>query len=326
MSKIAKAAFGTSLLVLTAAPAFADGKLTLYTSQPNADAQATVDAFTAAHPDIEVDWIRDGTTSLMTKLNAEIEAGDPQPDVLLIADTVTLEQMKRDGHLAMYQSPEAANYDAALYDAEGGYHSTKLITTGIVYNQQVEMQPASYADLADPELASLTIMPSPLYSGAALIHMSTLLQNGYDLSYYEALKAGGAVNSTGNGGSYKAVASGEEGYGVIVEFLALRAMADGAPVGFVFPEEGVSYVTEPVAIMAGADDMEAAQTFVDFLLSEEGQQLVVSQGYIPARDGLASPEGFPSRDALKLMTFDPAVALDTADENKAAFERIFGAQ
>ncbi|MEM7566464.1 MAG: extracellular solute-binding protein, partial [Pseudomonadota bacterium] len=213
-----------------------------------------------------------------------------------------------------------------LYDAEGGYHSTKLITTGIAYNTQAENVPTSYADLAKPEFATLTIMPSPLYSGAALIHMSTLFQNGYDASYYEGLKAGGAVNSRGNGGSYQAVAGGEEGYAPIVEFLAIRGKADGAPVDYVFPEEGVSYVTEPVAIMAGADDMEAAQAFVDFLLSADGQALVTSQGYIPARNGVASPEGFPSRDELNLMTFDPAVALDTAEENKATFERIFGVE
>ncbi|MGD9864075.1 MAG: Fe(3+) ABC transporter substrate-binding protein, partial [Pseudodonghicola sp.] len=35
--------------------------LTLYTSQPNADAQQTVDAFMAANPGIEVEWVRDGT-------------------------------------------------------------------------------------------------------------------------------------------------------------------------------------------------------------------------------------------------------------------------
>lgn len=56
-------------------------KLVLYTSQPNQDAQTTVDAFKAAYPDVEVEWVRDGTTKLMAKLRAEIAAGDPRPDV-----------------------------------------------------------------------------------------------------------------------------------------------------------------------------------------------------------------------------------------------------
>ncbi|HBM30228.1 MAG TPA: Fe(3+) ABC transporter substrate-binding protein, partial [Halomonas sp.] len=57
---LASIALSTSLL--------ADDKLVLYTSQPNSDAQQTVDAFQAAYPEIEVEWVRDGTTRLMTRL------------------------------------------------------------------------------------------------------------------------------------------------------------------------------------------------------------------------------------------------------------------
>ena len=66
----------------------------LYTSQPNKDAQATVDAFRQVHPDVEVEWIRDGTTKVMAKLRAEFAAGAPKPDVLLIADVVNMESLK----------------------------------------------------------------------------------------------------------------------------------------------------------------------------------------------------------------------------------------
>ena len=66
-------------LTLAAAPATAEvtGKLVLYTSQPNADAQQTVDAFTALYPGVEVEWFRDGTTNVMAKLEAEFAAGAP---------------------------------------------------------------------------------------------------------------------------------------------------------------------------------------------------------------------------------------------------------
>ena len=314
---------GSMLLV---GAANAQEKLVLYTSQPNTDAQQTVDAFMAANPGIQVEWVRDGTSKLMTKLQAEIAAGAPQPDVLLIADTVTLEGLKKDGHLQAYKSPEAANYDAALFDAEGFYHSTKLITTGIAYNTAAAMKPTSWADLTNEKAKGLVIMPSPLYSGAALIHMSAMEEAGMDISYYEQLKANETVAVGGNGAVFKAVASGEEAYGVLVDFLAIREKANGSPVEFVFPKEGVSYVTEPVAILSTAKNVPAAQKFVDFLLSEEGQKLVVSQGYLPARNGMEGPAGFPPRSEIKLMTFDPAAALANAEENKKKFEAIFGAQ
>jgi len=309
-------------------PTFAGAQtLTLYTSQPNEDAQKTVDAFTAANPDITVEWVRDGTTKLMARVAAETEAGQPQADVLLISDTVTLEGMAQAGQLAAYASPEAVAYDASLYSAQGYYHSTKLITTGIVYNTGAADIPTSWADLAKQEMANLTAMPSPLYSGAALIHLATVTgTEGLGWPYYEALAANKTRAEGGNGAVFKAVAAGEKPYGVLVDYMALRAKAEGSPVGFVFPEEGVSYVTEPVAIMAGTKNMEAAQKFVDFLLSEDGQHLVADMGYIPARNGVASPEGFPARDEIKLMAFDPAQALADTEANKARFAKVFGIQ
>ncbi|APX23594.1 MAG: Fe(3+) ABC transporter substrate-binding protein [Rhodobacteraceae bacterium] len=321
-----KFALTSAVFALMAGTAMAD-TITLYTSQPNADAQQTVDAFMAANPGTEVEWVRDGTTQLMARLRAEIEAGNPQPDVLLIADTVTLEGMAQEGLLAAYQSPEADAYDAALYSPEGYYYSTKLITTGIVYNTGVETVPTSWSDLADPAMQGMIAMPSPLYSGAALIHLATLTGDetlGWD--YYATLAENEARAQGGNGGTFQAVASGEKPYGMVVDFLTIRNKAEGSPVEFVFPEEGVSYVTEPVAIMSSAKNMEGAQKFVDFVLSAEGQELVLDMGYIPARDGMGVPEGFPAREDIKLMAFDPAEALENSEANKGKFAELFGAE
>ena len=128
----------------------ASGKLVIYTSQPNKDAQQTVDAFNAAHPNVEVEWIRDGTTKVMAKLRAEMAAGTPNPDVLLIADAVTMEGLKRDGRLMAYPDAPVGAYPAGLHDAAGHYFGTKLITTGIVYNTNAPMKPTSWRDLVAP--------------------------------------------------------------------------------------------------------------------------------------------------------------------------------
>ena len=315
-----------ALTLFTAGSALAD-KLVLYTSQPNTDAQQTVDAFMAANPGTEVEWVREGTTKLMAKLMAEIEAGQPGADVLLIADTVTLEAIKRDNQLMAYKSPEAANYDAALYDADGFYYSTKMITTGIMYNTGAAMKPASWKDLTKPEAKGLIRMPSPLTSGAALIHAAALTgMSDFGWDYYQALKDNETQAGGGNGDVLKAVASGEKAYGVVVDYVAIREKAKGAPVEFVFPAEGVSVVTEPVAILSTTKNPDAAKKFVDFLLSEEGQKLVVSQGYIPARNGTELPAGYPARSEIKLLPFDAAAALANAEANKAKFAEIFGAE
>ncbi|MEM1345934.1 MAG: ABC transporter substrate-binding protein [Pseudomonadota bacterium] len=318
----AAAALLFSTAALAAEPS---GKLVLYTSQPNADAQRTVDAFTAKHPGVEVEWIRDGTTKVMAKLRAEFEAGAPQPDVLLIADMVTMEGLEAEGRLMAYPEADISAYDPALMDTEGHYFSTKLITSGIVYNTGADMVPTSYADLLKPEAKDKLAMPSPLTSGAATIHMAAITAHP-DLgwAFYEGLAEQGANPQGGNGGTYRAIAGGEKLYGFVVDFLPIREKLKGAPVEFVFPEEGVSAVTEPVAILSSAQNPEAAKAFVDFLISPEGQQLAADMGYLPAHPAIAPPEGFPPLSEIKLLDFDPAAALANDRANKQRFIDIFG--
>lgn len=303
----------------------ASGKLVVYTSQPNKDAQQTMDAFMAANPGVEVEWVRDGTTKMMAKLRAEFAAGAPQPDILLIADMVTMEGLKREGRLMAHSGADVAAYDPALMDKDRFYFSTKLITTGIMYNTNAPMVPESYKDLLKPEAKDRIAMPSPLTSGAATIHMAALTANP-DLgwSYYQGLADQGANPKGGNGGTYKAIAGGEKLYGFVVDFLPIRNRLQGAPVAFVFPKEGVSAVTEPVAILSTAKNPEAAKAFVDFLLSPAGQQMAADQGYLAAHPAIAPPEGFPARDQIRLMDFDPSDALENADRYRLKFEDIFG--
>ena len=103
--------------------------LTLYTSQPEADAAKTVDAFKAAHPGTEVNIYRSGTSDIMTKLAAEFAANSPQADVLLIADAVSMELLKKDDRLLAYPEAKLDGIEADAYDNDKTYFGSKLITT-----------------------------------------------------------------------------------------------------------------------------------------------------------------------------------------------------
>jgi iron(III) transport system substrate-binding protein len=121
------------------------------------------------------------------------------------------------------------------------------------------------------------------------------------LGWFDTLARNGAVAVQGNGQVLTQVAGGEKLYGVVVDFMALNAERAGSPVGFVFPREGVSVVTEPVAILKTAHNQPAAKAFVDFLLSQTGQRFAASQGYLPMRADIAAPAGFPPRDQIRLL-------------------------
>lgn len=317
-------AAGQLALALLAGAAHA-GTLTLYTSQPEADATKTVEAFKAANPGVEVEIFRSGTSDLLTKLAAEFAAGAPQPDVLLIADAVSMELLKKDGRLLAYAEADVEGLAQDSYDAGRTYFGSKLITTGIAYNTAAAERPESWADLATPAYKDGLVMPSPLYSGAAAYMMSGMaLDPALGWEFYTGLKDNGAIAVRGNGAVLKAVAGGEKPYGVLVDFMALNARAQGSPIEFVFPAEGVTAVTEPVAILSTAKNPDDGRRFVDFILSDDGQKLARDMGYLPARASAGRPDWLPEGVEIKLMPVDIEAVTGRIEADKAAFAELFG--
>ena len=313
--------------MLGVAPAVAQtgGKLVLYTSQPDRDAQRTVEGFRKKNPGVEVEIFRSGTTEVMSKLMAEIAAGAPRADVLLIADALSMERLKAAHRLLAYPQADVREFPPDAFDKDKTYFGTKIITTGIIVNTSAPMRPKSWKDLLSPQAKGQVALPSPLYSGAAAIHMAALTQNrAIGADYYDKLAQNGAVALRGNGAVLNAVAGGQKMYGIIVEFMALNAKAKGSPVDFVFPAEGVSIVTEPTAILSTTKNPQAAKAFVDFLLSREGQELAVTQGYFPARKDVKPPPGFPDVGALKILPVDLGALLQHDEQNKKRFADLFG--
>jgi iron(III) transport system substrate-binding protein len=121
-----------------------------------------------------------------------------------------------------------------------------------------------------------------------------------------------------------AVANGEKSYGILVDFMAFNAKAKGSPIDFVFPAEGSPAVTEPVAILETTQNVAAARAFVDFILSDEGQKLAVSMGYIPARASAGSPAWLPAGTRIKIMPTDIAKVADANSANLKRFADLFG--
>ena len=299
--------------------------LTLYTSQPEADAAKTVDAFKKVHPDVEVNIYRSGTSDILTKLAAEFAANSPQPDVLLIADAVSMELLKKDDRLLPYPEAKLDGIQADSYDKDKTYFGSKLITTGIAYNTAAKEKPQHWADLTKPEYKDGLVMPSPLYSGAAAYMLSGFASDpDYGWDFFKKLKDNNTISVRGNGAVLKSVASGEKPYGILVDFMAMNAKKKGSPVEFVFPSEGVPAVTEPVAILKTAKNVKDAKAFVDFILSDEGQKLALSMGYLPAKASVGRPDWLPEGVEVKVMPFDTKAIVEKTDADKAKFSALFG--
>ncbi|WP_271461078.1 ABC transporter substrate-binding protein [Pantoea leporis] len=311
------------------AASFADeapaGKLVVYTSQAPEIAQQTMDAFKAAYPNVQIEWTRNGTTQLMNVLRTEMMSGEAKPDVLLIADAINLGALKNENHLYSYSDAPLSHINPSFYDKDKTFFGTKIIATVIAYNTQHAQPIDSWNALAVEANKGQIAVPSPLYSGAALYKLHTDINTpSIGWSFYKKLAAIGIAPQGGNGPALKAVASGLDKYGIITDADVILAKKKGSPVDLVYPKEGVSYVTEPVAIMKTAHNLPAAKAFVNFMLSEPGQKLVVEQGNRPVDDRVSAPAGFTPINKIKLLSPDVAKAIKEDAAVRDRFSALFG--
>lgn len=302
-----------------------EGTITLYTSQPEEDAQKLIDGFHEVCPNIEVEVFRSGTEEVVSKVLAEKQADSVLADVLLVADSVTFESLKEQDLMMSYESAELKEIPEEFIDKDHMYTGTKVISTGIIYNtDMVSEAPKGFADLAKDTFKDNTIMPSPLYSGAAAYNLGVMTRNdalGWD--YYEALKENGVTVDKGNGAIQKSVVAGEKAAGVIVDYMAVRSKQEGAPVEFVYPQEGSPCVTEPIGILKDTKNETLAKAFVDYVLSDKGQELAASLGYTPIKEGVTAPEGLKSISELETMTYDISELYKTRETDKEQFSSMF---
>ena len=131
-------------------------------------------------------------------------------------------------------------------------------------------------------------------------------------------------DAKGGGGVIEGVARGEKVYGIIIEYMAFNAKAKGSPVNFAFPQEGVSAITQPVAILKTSKNVNAAKAFVAWQMTEEAQRQSVSQGYFPIFDSVPPPKGYPLVSELTIMRTDLKDLLAKDEENKKRFTQLFG--
>ncbi|QNF28061.1 ABC transporter substrate-binding protein [Metabacillus elymi] len=305
-----------------------EGDLSFYTSQPDEDAQKLVDAFKGKFPDVNVEIFRSGTEEVISKIQAENQAGEVQADVLLVADAVTFENLKSEDLLLSYKSEETSEIPETFVDKDGMYTGTKVMATVLAVNtEKVTDLPDSWNVLTTEEAKGQSIMPSPLYSGAAAYNLGVFTRNDeFNWDFYEKLRENEVMITEGNGAVQQAVAAGEKSYGMVVDFIIARAKAEGSPIDLIYPKEGVPVITEPIAIMKNTSNEAAAKAFVDFVLSEEGQKLAAEIGYTPIRKGVDAPEGLKSIEEMDVLEAELSDLYQARETDKEEFNSMFGDQ
>ncbi len=299
--------------------------ITLYTSEPQAKADALVAAFNETHPEITVEIFRAGTGDLTARIAAEQTSGAVQADVLLAADAGTFENYAADGLLAQYTPKDVEALNPDVVDPENYYVGTRIIPTVIAYNTtMITTPPTSWEDLTTAEYADKIVMPNPDVSGAAAYNAAVWMnEDALGEKWLENLAKNKPVIADSNGPVSQAVATGTQPVGIVVDYLVRELAAQGSPIAVSYPTEGVPYVSQPAGIFADSDSPEAAQAFIDFLVSAEGQKLAVEQAYLPVRSDVGSPEGAPAMSDITILSPDLETIRSSQDAAVETFRTLF---
>lgn len=299
--------------------------LTLYTSEPQEKIDELVAAFAEEQPKISVEVFRAGTGDLTARIAAEEKAGAVGADLLLAADAGTFEDYAERDLLLEYASPEASSILPEMLDPENFYVGTRMLPTVIAVNTNViTAPPESWQDLTDPAYAGKIAMPNPDVSGAAAYNAAVWLDDAQlGKTWLEDLAKNAPLIVDSNGPVSQAVADGSSPVGIVVDSLVRDLAAAGSPIAAVYPSEGVPYVTQPVGIFANSDEPDAAKLFVDFLISKRGQEIAVSQSYLPIRSDVAAPKGAPEVADLALLSPELDTIRSTQADAVATFNGLF---
>ena len=316
------------MLLSVCGMAMAQDTLVIYSARNERLNNIVIPAFEEA-TGIKVEMITGSSGEVLQRVKAEVESGNVTVDIHWAADETMLAANRdlfevyvpteNDKLMPAFQNDGTNCFNSAYAEP-----NVMIVNTDMLKEMGIEVN--SYADLAQPQLKGKIISADPANSSSAfqcLIGMLYGMGDGdpmsdkaWDFIDEFLVNLDGKIASSSSQ-VYNGVANGEYAVGLSYEDPCVELEATGEhPVKVVYATEGVIFPGESVQIIKNAPHMEAAQKFVDFVLSEESQKAVAAELNLrPLRMGVPTNAKMVPTDELKL--FDAYSAKYIA-ENKPA--------
>jgi len=293
---------GSSLAV----PAL-EGKLVVITSFPKDLTLTYEQAFEAKHPGVQVEVLNKKTTAGVKYIQET--AGNNTSDLMWASAPDAFEVLKGDQLLSAYQSsvtgiPELVG-SYPINDPDGYYLGFAASGYGMMWNTRYLKakklpEPKEWEDLARPEYFGHVGMSAPSRSGTTHLTVETVLQGeGWDRGWalWKEIAGNFKTVTERSFGVPDGVNSGQFGIGIVIDFFGFSSQATGFPVEFRYPT-ATTLVPANIALVKNAPHPEAAKVFIDFLLSPEGQEILLDPKIrrLPVNPAIyaKAPEGFPN--------------------------------
>lgn len=260
-------------------------------------------AFESEHPDIEINWVRDSTGVITSRLLAEQD--NPQADIVWGLAATSLMLLDNEGYFQPYSPRGVENLDPRYVDANDPtvWTGQRAWIAAICFNTiEAERhgipQPTSWADLTEPAYDGHIVMPNPNSSGTGFLDVSSWIQMwGEDEAWAFMDELHDNVMQYTHSGSApcRQAASGEAVVGISFAYRGARLKEQGAPIEIIVPEEGVGWDLEAFAIVDGTENLEAAQALADWSISREANEIYAQNYAVVAMPGVGErPRHFPA--------------------------------
>ncbi|HLF00624.1 MAG TPA: extracellular solute-binding protein, partial [Anaerolineales bacterium] len=287
------------------------GALVIYSGRSEPLITPVIEAFKAKYPNVEV-VLKAGSNGALANALIE-EKANPQADVFVTTEVFTVKALNAEGVFANYISPEAANVPKNYKDPNGGWTGVTLRARVIMYNTDLvpaAEAPKSILDLADPKWAGQVAAANSANGSlqAQVAVMQELLGDEQTEAWLTGLLDNDTTFLGGHTDVRKAVGAGEFKLGLVNHYYYYLQKAEGSPVDIVFPDQGEGQMglivnASAVGVVKGGQNPEAAERFVDFLLSPEGQELFASLNFeypiipgVPLHPDVAPLDGYRIAD------------------------------
>jgi phosphoglycerate transport regulatory protein PgtC len=326
LSRSLLAAGAILLATVVAMPSPADAledKVVIVTSYPKDLTGPFKKAFEAKYPGTLVEILQKNTSAAV-KYIQETAQGNTS-DLMWASAPDAFEVLKGNGLLAHYVPktkgiPEKIG-SYPINDPDGYYIGFAGSGYGIMWNTRYLSAkklpvPKEWDDLKKPIYHGHVGMSAPSRSGTTHLTVETVLQGeGWDKGWatWKEMAGNFKMVTERSFGVPEGVNSGDFGIGVVIDFFGFSSKATGFPVEFVYPTV-TTLVPANIAILKNAPHPQAAETFVEYLLSVEGQELLLDPAIrrLPVNPATyaKAPADFPN--PFKDTSIGAAVKFDVA--------------
>ena len=260
--------------------ALQEGSITWYTTFADTDVKPMVDAFNKQFPGIKVNALRLSAEQIPPRVMTEQKGGKYNADVIS-GDSPQVAQLMDAGALQPYSPPDEAPLPAGLTLPSGYTGVVYVVTTVIAWNPAAVQRaglkpPTSWQDLTKPQWkGKFSIDPGAVNWYDALI---TEMGHAKALALIQALGRNNPKLVASHTQAITQVEAGEPfasatAYGYKA---ASEKKKNPGQVDFVNPVPLPSSLTV-IDIAKNAPHPDAARLFVDWMVSQAGQQEVINQ-------------------------------------------------